>query len=79
MGHDQGAEANPVVPRALLLEMKALTAQVQEVFGDLSKRQVWLRTPNPVLGGQAPLHFVLRGQPGVIRRLLTMAETGTPT
>lgn len=79
VGRDQNADANHVVPRALLLEINALTAQLLEVFGELSRGQVWLRTPNPVLGGQAPLHFVLRGQPEVIRRLLIMAETGTPT
>jgi len=65
--------------RALLEELETLAEHLVQVFGELAVGWAWLRSPNPVLAGEAPLQFVLRGQPEVIRRLLIMADTGMLT
>lgn len=56
-----------------------LALQLCEVFGSPATARMWLRAPNPVLGGEAPIAYLLRGDAGTVRKLLSMAETGMPT
>lgn len=62
-----------------LHDLEELGVQLREVFGDLGVGRMWLRAPNPVLGGRAPITYVLDRRPVAVRRLLTLAETGMPT
>lgn len=59
--------------------LEEIGLQLKQVFGDLSVGRMWLRAPNPVLEGRPPLIYLLEGRPMAIKRLLLLAETGTPT
>lgn len=63
----------------LLQTLDDLALQLRDTFGSLETTRMWLRAPNPVLAGQPPATYLLRGDKGAIRKLLMMAETGTPT
>lgn len=56
-----------------------LALQLHETFGSPEAARRWLRAPNPVLAGEAPTAYLLRGDSAAIRKLLRMAETGMPT
>ncbi|WP_102124859.1 MbcA/ParS/Xre antitoxin family protein [Deinococcus planocerae] len=62
-----------------LHELEEIGLHLREVFGDLGVGRMWLRAPNPVLGGRAPLSYLLERRPVAVQRLLLLAETGTPT
>lgn len=62
-----------------LEELEILGLQLQNVFGDLGTGRMWMRAPNPVLAGEAPIIYLLGQQPQAVARLLQMAETGMPT
>lgn len=62
-----------------LHSLEEIGVQLRDVFGDLEVGRMWLRAPNPVLGDRAPMVYLLEGRPVAVRRLLTLAETGTPT
>lgn len=65
--------------QASLLALDELGLHLREVFGSLEVGRMWLRAPNPVLDGQAPLRYLLNGQPVAVQRLLRLAETGVPS
>ncbi|GGS09119.1 MbcA/ParS/Xre antitoxin family protein [Deinococcus sedimenti] len=62
-----------------LHELETMGLQLRDVFGDLGVGRMWLRAPNPVLGGRAPITYLLDRRPVAVQRLLTLAETGMPT
>ena len=63
----------------LLQTLDDLALHLRDVFGSLETARMWLRAPNPVLAGQPPITYLLRGDTVAIRKLLIMAETGMPT
>lgn len=65
--------------QAPLHDLEELGVQLRDVFGNLEVARMWLRAPNPVLGGRAPISYVLDRRPVAVQRLLTIAETGMPT
>ncbi|GAA5512374.1 hypothetical protein Dcar01_01088 [Deinococcus carri] len=65
--------------QAPLHDLETIGLQLRDVFGELSVGRMWLRAPNPVLGGRAPITYLLEQQPIAVRRLLLLAETGMPT
>lgn len=72
--HPTSAKLQPQLER-----LERLALHLTAVFGNLELGRKWLRAPNPVLGGEAPLKYLLNRQPVAIERLLIMAETGMPT
>ncbi len=63
----------------LLQKLDDLALQLKGTFGSLETARMWLRAPNPVLAGQPPCAYLLRGDTVAITKLLRMAETGMPT
>lgn len=62
-----------------LHSLEEIGVQLRDVFGDLEARRMSQRAPHPVLGDRAPIVYLLEGRPVAVRRLLTLAETGTST
>jgi len=62
-----------------LRHLDALALHLREVLGSLETARMWLRAPNPVLAGEAPMAYLLRGDVAGIEKLLILAETGMPT
>ncbi|MFB9992079.1 antitoxin Xre/MbcA/ParS toxin-binding domain-containing protein [Deinococcus oregonensis] len=62
-----------------LRPLDALAHHLRDVFGALEAARLWLRAPNPVLAGEAPVAFLLRGDVVPVSKLLRMAESGMPT
>ncbi|WP_310584743.1 MbcA/ParS/Xre antitoxin family protein [Deinococcus sp.] len=56
-----------------------LAQQLHDTLGSAETAAAWLRTPNPVLAGGTPTAYLQRGDTAAVRKLLLLAETGTPT
>lgn len=82
LGRDpSGLSRHPASDRLqpVLQPLDELAIQLQEVLGSLEVARMWLRAPNPVLSGEAPMVYLGRGDLRTITKLLRMAETGMPT
>lgn len=62
-----------------LQTLDTLALQLRDVFGGLDVGRMWLRAPNPVLGGEAPIMSLLQGNASTVRKVLLLAESGMPT
>lgn len=63
----------------LLQGLTELAVQLRDGVGSLEVRWLWLRAPNPVLGGQAPVQYLLKGDVQAVQKLLRMTANGMPT
>lgn len=76
-GLTKHASSDRLQPQLQALDTLAL--QLRDVFGSLELGRMWLRAPNPVLGGEPPLTSLLHGDTKSLRKLLLLAGSGMPT